>query len=482
MSSTGDKFTFSDLFAGIGGFHAALHAAGGRWVFASEIDPDASKVYDRNWLRPLRESAAPLPEGVRSFGVSGDIVPLTDPEVRVPPADVLAAGFPCQPFSKSGYQRGIAETRGTLFWNIARILQDERARPSVVLLENVRNLAGPRHRDTTFRTIVTTLRQLGYRTAQEPAVFSPHLLPPAMGGRPQVRERVFILAHYVGAERAQHPSTFDEPIVTPTSIRTRWSKDRWDLARDLPLQADSQVDRKYDLESAELKMIDAWDRLLTEVASRLGPGERLPGFPIWYDEFRPLCEAEDIIEAADLGGDPLPRWKRDFLIKNALFYERHHEVIERYRHLLDSFPPSRRKFEWQAGPHRPLADTIMHFRPSGIRAKRPDYVPALVAITQTSILGNRRRLTPREGARLQGLPDWFEFAHTGPAGEVLTQGDAASFRQLGNGVNVGAAYFVFRRYVEAHAEEIALVAPGVVSAVMSAPEDPSAVLEHPVAR
>ena len=118
-------------------------------------------MYDHNWLRPLREAQAPLPEGVSNFAVSGDIVPLTDPEVLVPKTDVLAAGFPCQPFSKSGFQRGMAETRGTLFWNIARILQDESSRPSVVLLENVRNLAGPRHRDTTFRTIVETLRQLG---------------------------------------------------------------------------------------------------------------------------------------------------------------------------------------------------------------------------------------------------------------------------------------------------------------------------------
>ncbi len=65
MSSTRASFTFSDLFAGIGGFHAALHAAGGEWVFASEIDPDASKVYDYNWLRPLREAAATPDEAAR---------------------------------------------------------------------------------------------------------------------------------------------------------------------------------------------------------------------------------------------------------------------------------------------------------------------------------------------------------------------------------------------------------------------------------
>ncbi|MBL0749248.1 DNA (cytosine-5-)-methyltransferase [Nocardioides baculatus] len=474
MSST-PSFTFSDLFAGIGGFHAALHAAGGTWAFASEIDPDAAAVYDHNWLRPLREASAPLPPGVKSFGVSGDIVALTDPEVRVPHADVLAAGFPCQPFSKSGFQRGMDETRGTLFWNIAKILEDPERRPSVVLLENVRNLAGPRHRDTTFRTIVRTLRELGYRTASEPAVFSPHLLPRHLGGRPQVRERVFILAHYVGVEAAQDPANFDDPIVSPKSLDLDWRKDQWNLERDLPLQAAAEVDKKYELDGAEVKMIQTWDRILTLVADRLGPDERLPGFPIWADEWRSLEAASDMIDVAAVKGTPFPAWKKNFLLKNAEFYDRHSEVLDKFRMQLDAFPPSRRKFEWQAGPHRPLAETIMHFRPSGIRAKRPDYVPALVAITQTSILGDRRRLTPRETARLQGLPDSFEFLRSEPGilgiDEPIAQKDPASYKQMGNGVNVGAAYYVFREYVLRHLDQIPANIVLSVSASPSNPDD-----------
>lgn len=456
-----NQFTFADLFAGIGGFHAALHAAGGRWAFASEIDQDAARVYDYNWLRPLRQKVGE--KSSPRYRVSGDLIQLTDPKfvgdrVAVPRADVLAAGFPCQPFSKSGHQRGMAETRGSLFWNIARILQDETKRPSVVLLENVRNLAGPRHEDT-FETIVATLRQLGYRTASRPAVLSPHLLPPRMGGRPQARERVFILAHYVGRSAAEDTASFDDPIVTPSTLDLDWRKDDWNLAEHLPLDSDEfvkdQYDGAYDLESAEVKWIDTWDRLLSRVAERLEPGERLPGFPIWADDFRTLPEAEDMIEIASLRGDPYPSWKTAFLLKNARFYERHAEVIDPFRLELDAFPASRRKFEWQAGPHRPLSDTIMHFRPSGIRCKRPDYVPALVAITQTSVLGDRRRLTPDETARLQGLPRSFRFMQSEPGwDDPVRQKDSASYKQVGNGVNVGAAYYVFRKYVLHHRQEI----------------------------
>ena len=99
----------------------------------------------------------------------------------------------------------------------------------------------------------------------------------------------------------------------------------------------------------------------------------------------------------------------------------------------------------------------MHFRPSGIRAKRPDYVPALVAITQTTVLGKQmRRLTPRETARLQGLDDSFEFKQSddGSWETPVDQKDPPSYRQMGNGVNVGAAFHVFSQYVLANAEEI----------------------------
>lgn len=437
------SFEYVDLFAGIGGFHAALGAAGGQCVFASEIDPFAAEVYRRNWGDDVRASA-------NRPTVEGDIVPLTEGRMRVPAHDVIAAGFPCQPFSKSGMQLGMSEARGTLFWNICQVL--EKRRPSVVLLENVRNIAGPRHRHE-WEVIVRSLRELGYRVSDDPTVFSPHLLPKEMGGTPQVRERVFILATYVGKDRAMRET--DVSPVVPKSPVGEWDPMDWDLERDL-LQDDDEIEdlQRYRLSATEEHWIDAWDDFVQRLLDRRD-GERLPGFPIWADSFSEIDEQEI---------RNLPSWKANFIRKNSRFYQEHREQIDQWLDEyqgLENFPPSRRKLEWQAQDVGSLWETVMHFRPSGIRAKRPTYLPALVAITQTSIIGwKRRRITPREAARLQGLPDWFDFGD---------QPDSISYRQLGNGVAVGAAYYVFRQHVLRDSDDIP---EHIVDAVRAAGDAP----------
>ena len=120
-------FTFIDLFAGVGGFHAALEPLGGDCVFVSEIDSAAADIYSKNWLNNSEVM------------VAGDIKELTkNVKQNIPKHDVLTAGFPCQPFSKSGNQLGVNEARGTLFYNILQIIEEKN--PKVILLENVRNL------------------------------------------------------------------------------------------------------------------------------------------------------------------------------------------------------------------------------------------------------------------------------------------------------------------------------------------------------
>jgi len=433
------KFTFIDLFAGIGGFHAALSAMGGKCVYAVEIDPAAAAVYDRNWgINPL-----------------GDITKdANDEVVNVPEHDILCAGFPCQPFSKSGAQRGMEETRGTLYWNILRIIQERR--PAIVLLENVRNLAGPRHRHE-WQVIIETLRAEGYRVSDSPSVFSPHLMPRESGGRPQVRERVFITASRLpegrGLEAVAKPAVVNRPI-------SGWDPQTWDLESDLPLEDDHNV-QGCDLTDAERLWIDAWDDFVQLMWEKRG-GRRLPGFPIWADEWverKKLKPARLMNEA---------KWKADFLVKNAEFYTAHKDVLDqwtkRWGIYTDLFPPSRRKLEWQAQDTPRLWDAVMHFRPSGIRAKAPSYLPALVAITQTSVIGSReRRLSPREAARLQGLPDWFDFGD---------QRSGVTYRQLGNGVSVGAVWHVLQAHVERDQDVLKWTKPSILKAVLGAPDSP----------
>lgn len=439
-------FRYADLFAGIGGFHAMLDHAGGHCVYVSEIDPEALETYKRNWVDPLPASQHP------AINTDINLATPEDGPVNVPEHDVLAAGFPCQPFSKSGYQRGMDEARGTLFWNIARIVEERK--PAVVLLENVRNIAGPRHRHE-WDIIIQTLREIGYRVSATPSVFSPHFLPPWRGGTPQVRDRVFILGTYVGPGRAMA-----ETDIPPTVVRgpvDGWNIHDWDVDWILDDDASIPGRDRYALTADETAWIDVWDELVQRMwATR---GVRLPGFPLWADDWVPERSLDPLLLA------DLPRWKSDILIKNARFYDEHADIIRGWRRAntnLDSFPESRRKLEWQAQDTQSLWDTVMHFRPSGIRAKAPTYLPALVAITQTSVIGRRRRrITPHEAARLQGLPRSFSFDG---------QRDQASYKQVGNGVAVGAAWHVFRTHVERDASELP---PRLVSAVLRASPNPT---------
>ncbi len=144
VQSDKKSFTFIDLFAGIGGFHIAMTQNGGKCVFASEWDKYAQETYSSNF------PDTPL---------FGDIT-LDETKAKIPQDfDVLCAGFPCQAFSHAGLKKGFADTRGTLFHEIAEILKDHR--PKVAFLENVRGLISHDH-GRTLQTILRTITQIGY--------------------------------------------------------------------------------------------------------------------------------------------------------------------------------------------------------------------------------------------------------------------------------------------------------------------------------
>ena len=136
---------------------------------------------------------------------------------------------------------------------------------------------------------------------------------------------------------------------------------------------------------------------------------------------------------------------------------------------LQDFPPSRRKFEWQAQDTKSLNKTLIHFRPSGIRCKPNNYAPALVAITQTSVVASKKRkLTVREAARLQGFPEWFDF---------LEQANGTSYKQLGNAVNIGVVFNVLKAQV---LRDLDLLEnnDALVQSILNAPLNPDDHLTH----
>jgi DNA (cytosine-5)-methyltransferase 1 len=434
------NFTFIDLFAGIGGFHHALSQIGGRCVLTCEVDPDARRVYEHSFPRPADggEGSYVLVENIRSLtrkDIDDERALRSRKSVasRVPDHDVLCGGFPCQPFSKSGEQKGVRDTtRGTLFFDILQII--EAKKPKYLFLENVRNLAGPRHTDT-WATIISSIRELGYRAPSQPLIFSPHLLPRERGGAPQVRERVFILAVRKDLDDAclNRLVAFNEKL----QAKHYWNPDKWRIADFLDHdETVASIDR-YSISDNEATYVKAWDHFVRTIDQ-----PRLPGFPLWAFAFVPQPDIKR----------GMAEWEVNFRRKNSDFYNSNTEFIDCWlrrkwgprKLTVAEFPFSRQKLEWQASKYHPrkqgrtLRDLVLQFRPSGIRVKPPTYLPALVAITQTSVVGpalrgpgatTYRKLTPREAARLQSLPD---TVYSTPV-----VADHVAFKQLGNAVNVG---------------------------------------------
>ena len=185
------KYKAIDLFAGIGGTRIAFHNTNKvNFVFSSEFDNFAQKTYKANF--------GEMP--------SGDITQISSSEIPV--HDILIAGFPCQAFSQAGKQLGFEDTRGTLFFDIARILKEKR--PKSFLLENVKNLV--RHdKGKTFKVIKNTLLELGYSVHHK-------VLRAGDFGVPQNRERIYIVGFDKNQVSNYDSFKFPKPTYEPTKL------------------------------------------------------------------------------------------------------------------------------------------------------------------------------------------------------------------------------------------------------------------------
>jgi DNA (cytosine-5)-methyltransferase 1 len=589
---------FIDLCAGLGGFHRATSLAeaaalGGRslsfeCVMAAELDPILREVYLSNfpdlsetYLRLYPPAAArkadlDLYDGDRLARIHGDLNSLVSHRAGgshslrrwprgsgkrgtiIPDHDLLLAGFPCQPFSKSGRQDGFEDQiRGTIFGLIETIIREKK--PAYVLLENVGNFE--RHDGGKTWEIVHAALRNDYDIRATEAVSGGStrlgLLSPHHFGYPHHRERFFIVA-----QRSDSVGCFPPGFSPfPRNHRAYRDKDRrradaerrcgrrlQEITRPVQLRLTRRETSEAELEQAELNQthrdcIRVWNSLLKAVAhfeeSPPKAGEEpsllpLPSFPIWGFELDPwshypyesgpptalselelayeyfsttlptaleskleppawvVSQADDwewwtegsLTEPAQLNGwiasnlerlrgrllepwlgrwpayagkrSKWPRWKREFLRQNREFSGRLLRSLKEpdhwsgtgytgMRQWLDELlglAPSHQKLEWNCKGTRSLDlwELILQFRPSGLRAKRFQHVPALVALTTTQIPivprspGERKRFPDRSPSRfllraealeLQGLTAKWHLPPT----------KGAAFKALGNAVH-----------------------------------------------
>ncbi len=393
------KFTFIDLFAGIGGFHQAMRYLGGKCIMASEINAACVETYKLNY---------------KTKDVRGDIRKIEADSIGK--FDVLCAGFPCQPFSKAGLQKGFDEDRGNLFFNIMRIL-DGHPEVKFIILENVRNLAD---KEDNWNIIKTELMRRNFFITEKPVILSPSNF-----GLPQIRERVYILGIRKDL-RDTSVLTNDYIHIKDLGLEGIQFKDNCKMGDAFSILEENAPD-EYIIDAEREEMILAWEEF------RKGTGIGVIGYPIWIKSFGyNISDEKEFLESQDY--ENIPDWKKKFVDNNRKLYLANKDFIdawiEKYN-MLDRIKLYQ-KFEWNCGTDvTDIHDAIIQVRQSGIRVKRPTYYPALVAIVNTPIIYDKKKkhfryITPREAANLQNFDKRFKFIGT----------DKQIYRQLGNSVNV----------------------------------------------
>lgn len=394
------KYRFIDLFAGIGGFHQALTNLGHKCVCASEIDEDAIRKYKENFP---------------DTQIMGDINKFY---TKLPEFDILCGGFPCQPFSKAGKQKGFDdETRGNLFSRIMDVI-DLHPECKFVILENVKNLAD---KTENWDVIQNAFKERDFYVTESPIILSPHEF-----GIPQIRERVYILG--IRKDIKDDKKLPDESIKKDNLGRL-FSKKNICTGHDAKKILEECTDESYFLSNEEERLIKMWYEF------KVNTNFDTVGVPIWVEYFGYKMNDEQYENFVDHKGqtiNTMAEWKRRFALKNRLFYLGHKMYIDKWIEDNDvmNLPLGFKKLEWNCGDVKNIENTIIQFRQSGIRVKKLNYFPALVAINNTPIIYDSdykrfRRITPREAANLQSFNADYKLGN-----------DAKIYKQLGNAVNV----------------------------------------------
>lgn len=276
-------------------------------------------------------------------------------------------------------------------------------------MENVRNLVS-HDNGNTIKVILDGLHELGYQTPKLPLILSPHQF-----GIPQLRERAFLPGIY-NPENVSEPLKFDLGKLLKKTDNNLMS-----------ILDSENKDKNLILRKEDKRTIRAWNEFYQ------GIDIKVIGFPIWADYF---------FDSADI--TDFPKWKLEFVKKNQELYKRNKTFIDKWINKYDifnSFTPTQRKFEWQAGENlNSVYEGLIQFRPSGMRVKVPNTAPALVAMVQTSVIGKyKRKISLKESLRLQDFPNDFNFGN---------QTQHESYKQLGNSICVKVLEEVTRKLLE----------------------------------
>ena len=382
---------YIELFSGIGAFTQAIERIipNAECVFAADINEDCANVYKLNY-------------GVES------LCDLTKKdEKEIPDHDFCFFSPPCQAFSKGGKQLGFEEARGTLIFEVFRILQEKK--PKYILMENVRNLVS-HDKGNTIKVILNSLHELGYRTTELPLILSPHQF-----GIPQLRERAFLPGIY-DPKNANEPLDFDLGHLL-----------RKDDNNVFNIIDESENNPALEVRAEDRITMQAWDEFYHNI------NVKVIGFPVWADYFKEVVDTTDF-----------PDWKLDFVKKNQKLYKENKKFIDEWAKkwkVYEEFTPTQKKFEWQCGDKlTSVFDALIQFRPSGMRVKVPTVAPALVAMVQTSVIGRlHRKMSLKECLRLQDFPDNFNFGN---------QTSHECYKQLGNSICVKVLEQVTKKLLE----------------------------------
>lgn len=427
LSFCQSKFTFIDLFSGIGGFRIPLEQLGGKCLGYSEIDTEAIKVYRRNFIRYSNRDETYL----------GDITQLNQIPFKV---DVIVGGVPCQPWSIAGKLRGFEDPRGQLWFDVIRLIKDNK--PKGFIFENVKGLTDPRNQES-FDYILNQLKQSGYYVQHK-------VLNSYDFGLSQDRDRVFIVGIHQQIENAAQFS-FPEPLnLSPKLYEFIEGIEKQELVKkkfspDILFEGKIPASRGRFQKNDELNdffifsdirdghtTIHSWDLIQTNCQEKLICQTILrnrrkkkyggkDGNPLNFDILETLIPNLEKDELEKLVDKKILRFikDRDYEFVNSKISSGINGISKIFL------------------PHSAVIATLTA---TGTR----DYVATKFFNCQDPIIykekfikeiylkNKYKPLSSRDYARLQGFPDWF----------ITADNESNAKKQLGNAVSIPVVYYL----------------------------------------